>query len=729
MKKTLLLLSCLLACLAPSFASHFAGGSIRYEYTGTGNVYRISLSVYQNCETGAGQILDTDYVTVTSSIAAPSMRALPQVRIDTLDSRLYCSSVVTSCNTQATIYTGAVVHVYSDTITLPPCNNWKISWIGAARNQGILNLSNPGSQNIYVEAFLNNTAAVNSSAFCSNHLPHVVRGQVLNTQPFPVQDVDGDSIAYQLTTPLGGSTYPLSYATGYSATQPLGSAGSASLNQSSQILSIKTPFIGRFALAMKISEYRNGQLIGYSLYDWTVDGSPFATTPTPPAITNLSGLTVNTCPGQPNSITLNFVDSVATDSVFLTVTPPVIAGWTFSNTATAAAGSGSANISWTTPSIANPATLPYFLIKVFAKDNSCPVRGAADYTVLVRLHQCNTDSVWAGDANADFTVNMYDPLAVAVAYGQTGTARTGASTAWVAQYTPDWVGSFITGINMKHADCDGNGAVNNTDLGAITTNYGMVHYRGAHSPQQKNTSVPDLYFDLTGVALKRGTTVTIPVKLGTSALPMGNMYGLATHINVDGINLTTAPTVSYPSGWLGNSSNTLNFTKATSSQDVEWAYARTDHQNIAGNGTIANITFAIPANAPVGQMLHFSFADSRIIDKYGNIITAYNEVNDSAAILSGTSVGTVVNNLTQAAIVPNPSEGNVELQLSFAQSSDVSVNITDISGKVIWSQQKSFPAGAQYLQLPVANLSAGIYLVQVHDVATLQKQVLKWVKH
>ena len=53
-----------------------------------------------------------------------------------------------------------------------------------------------------------------------------------------------------------------------------------------------------------------------------------------------------------------------------------------------------------------------------------------------------TDSVWAGDANADFTADMYDPLAISVAYGTSGTVRPGATTTWQAEYCPDWGNEF-----------------------------------------------------------------------------------------------------------------------------------------------------------------------------------------------------------------------------------------------------------------------------------------------
>src|SRR5690606_22555369 len=139
-----------------------------------------------------------------------------------------------------------------------------------------------------------------------------------------------------------------------------------------------------------------------------------------------------TCPGAGNSISLAFTDPTPTDSVYLTITPPNLPGWTFNIVTSPALGGATANITWTTPATMNPATMPVFYFNVLAKDNSCPAQAYGYFAVAVQTAQCATDSVWSGDANGDYTVNVYDPLAVAVGYGKTGPLRAGATTTWQA---------------------------------------------------------------------------------------------------------------------------------------------------------------------------------------------------------------------------------------------------------------------------------------------------------
>jgi hypothetical protein len=96
---------------------------------------------------------------------------------------------------------------------------------------------------------------------------------------------------------------------------------------------------------------------------------------------------------------------------------------------------------------------------------------------------------------------------------------------------------------------------------------------------------------------------------------MNNIYGLAASVELmSPLNLTAAPTITYSSSWIGTTSNTLDFTKDVSSNRVDWACARIDHNNISGNGTIATLNFTVPATATAGQQMKFHFDMPRVID-------------------------------------------------------------------------------------------------------------------
>ncbi|MBK8364334.1 MAG: hypothetical protein IPL24_11840 [Bacteroidetes bacterium] len=98
---------------------------------------------------------------------------------------------------------------------------------------------------------------------------------------------------------------------------------------------------------------------------------------------------------------------------------------------------------------------------------------------------CNGSNVWPGDANYDLQVNNLDILTIASAFGSSGPVRPSASLLWVGQPCIDWTDTLVTGLNVKHADCDGSGNIDFSDTLAVYQNYGMNHpARSIQQPMQ-----------------------------------------------------------------------------------------------------------------------------------------------------------------------------------------------------------------------------------------------------
>jgi hypothetical protein len=588
------------------------------------------------------------------------------------------------------------------------------------RTGAIINFSNAASAGSYVEAFLNNATSINSSPNVISPASYYLGNNGVQTIPFQTIDLESDSIAYEWYQPQDVGAVAIAYGAGYSLASPLGSTGYLNLNPTTQTLKIAAANIGRYQLALRIKDYRNGILVGYSTRDFMVTVFN-ATNPTNPLAALNSSFSYNTCPGMSNAISLTINDSTATDSVYLSVTTPTIPGFAFNVTNSNGLGSSTTNITWTTPSSFNPATMPNFYIGVMAKDNACPLGGQSFYTIKVNTAQCNTDSVWAGDANGDWSVTVYDPLAIAVAYGKTGVTRPAATTNWQAEFCNNWVDTFANGVNMKHADCNGDGVVDTFDLNAVYANYGDWHLK--QTPQAKTTNAPDLYFDISGIAFVPGATVNIPIKLGTTTNPMNNIYGIAGKISLGGITLAAAPQLSYIGSWLGNTSNTLNFAKNNVTTDINWALSRRNHQNASGNGTIAWLKFAIPTDAG-GQTLALSFANTKMVDKTLQNITTFN-TNDTSVYIQPVGIETVHSNIMNATVVPNPSHEEALVRFTTLESKEVEMIVMDMTGKTINTQHLKTWKGSNLISLPTG-LSAGVYVVKLNCENEIVS--LKWMK-
>ncbi len=684
-------------------------------------MYRVFVTLYQTCGAGTLGSLPAS-VSINAQSAScglsRSNKALLMASLDTLNN-IYCPGISNTCHVPSASYPGFVRAVYSDTIALPPCSDWKMNYTDCCRHLSIANISQSSSSSTYVEAGLNNATAVNSSGWLPN-TPPLLAGTSAGYTPLYGTDAEGDSLYYSLIAPMYSATGSYGYSAGYSAAQPLGSGSAVSVNNATRSLMIQGGSSGRFTLAMRIDDYRNGTKVGYCSRDWNVIVLPGSVPKAPfPALS--TSLKVITCPGQSHSMTLSFQDSVATDSIFVGFQPPASPAITYTTSSAPAAGTGSGTISWTTPATLNPATTPYIFIPVFVRNNACPARGYAYYTIAVRVAQCLADSVWAGDANGDKTVNVYDPLAIAVAYGNTGPTRTGAATAWAPQACLPWSGSFVNGINMKHADCDGNGTVNSSDLAAVTANYGLVHLKEVDSVRAKTAGLPDLYLDHMGIAIYPGASLSIPIKLGSVASPASNFYGLAGTIRIAGIT-PGAPAVSYPVSWVGTAASTVRFTKAAGTSNLDWAYARNNHTAANGNGTIANLNFTIPAGTPAGQKIIISFGNVKLINAAGNELTGYNVLSDTLSVRPLGVAGTGMP-LFSAAVVPNPSQGAPLLTMQMQQRGDVDVTVMDMAGRAVWKHHVTIGQGVQNITLPAA-LNAGIYTVHISDGNGMA--VLKW---
>jgi hypothetical protein len=184
----------------------------------------------------------------------------------------------------------------------------------------------------------------------------------------------------------------------------------------------------------------------------------------------------------------------------------------------------------------------------------------------------------------------------------------------------------------------------------------------------------------------------------------------------------SSPSVATSTSWLGNSGNTLNFTKALSGK-VEWAYSRINHTEVSGNGTIATLNFTVPANATPGATVTFTFGSTKMINKDGVDITAFDEQDATATIPVG------IHDVTQTSlysIIPNPSQSHASLRISLLQPSSLEVQVTDLAGKLLWKHTGRFDAGTNSIALP-ATLSSGVYMIGVKSESDRLMQ-LKWIK-
>ncbi|MEZ5046832.1 MAG: T9SS type A sorting domain-containing protein [Chitinophagaceae bacterium] len=465
--------------------------------------------------------------------------------------------------------------------------------------------------------------------------------------------------------------------------------------------------------AIQIDEYRNGVKIESSMRDLTYTFLPGSNN-TLPTLSGVNGTNnyyenVFYCtPNTPVSFTVNSADADVNDSTFIEVVSPIANATFTTNTAQNQTGS----FMWT-PTINDIRPQPYILT-LEVKDNKCPFPGIQNRAYLIYVNQCYSDSVWAGDANNDYIVNMYDVLNIGIGNGTSGFVRPNASTNWQAEYCQAWPNTFLSGINYKHADCNGDGTINSADLAAVSLNYGLTHLKNGQNAQQKTLGFPDLYFDVSGVNANQGSTVTIQLFASNAGAPLDNIYGIAGTLVAKNSNTTIPITLNTTLNWMGTASNTLSFTKNTSPNKLDFTLVKTDHLNVSGYGLMGQMMLPISMNDAIGNYITLEFENVRIVNYYGDDITNFNLLSDSVLVQAPVAVNDV--HQLGFKIYPNPASTTVTVE--FTPKSETSyLYLFDIIGKKV--KEIVLPAGASKVEFKVADLVTGVYTYKQinHDIS------------
>ncbi|MBP6455386.1 MAG: T9SS type A sorting domain-containing protein [Chitinophagaceae bacterium] len=697
-------------------ATHIAGGEIWYEYI-SGNTYNVHLRLYRDCG-GPGQTanLGNTAPLLVSSSTSPNLNLILN-----LDSTYEYNSacIPTTCSNLNSVIRGFEIFEYSNQISLPnSAPDWQFSYSNCCRNNAIVNVINPGVESFYIKTTLNNsTTPFNNSVFNPNAIPFLLNTNSVNTLNLSPIDVDGDSIDIHFITPISSNSNSLNFTAPYTFNNPFNSISSPVLNPTSGSLTFTPQWSGTYVFAIEINEYRSGVLIASSIRDYqfiiNTSGSNQLPTLTGINATNVFTTSVPVCnsPSTTLSFTVNSADLDIADSTFISA-GYIMPGATFTtNNAQNQTGTFTWNV---TP--ADIRAQPYVL-NLIVKDNQC-ITGQQSYGYLIYVNNCNTDSVWAGDANADFTCDNYDVLNIGIAAGSTGTVRPGATTNWQAEYCPNWTGNFVSNINYKHADCNGDGIVNSLDMNAVSANYGLTHLKNGGGHPMKTTGLPDLYFDVSNIQAYKGTTVNIPIMLGNTSSPMNDIYGLATTIEVQNALLSSPVSLTNNTNWIGNISNSLFFQKSIANAKIDFTNVRIDQQNISGQGQIATLVLPIDANSITGSKISLDFKNSKLIKNDESEITQFNILMDSITILDPLSINDI-SGIENFQLFPNPANNVLNINFLSNENKNYAIKITDITGKICATFNINAVTGKNEEKLNIQQLSNGTYTLEIKNESTV----------
>ena len=412
----LLPLSLLFLLGLPLRATHLVGGELGYRSLGETAPgsglfrYAVDLRLYLNCGPSSNFQDFTEFLasvpaqTITIGIydQDPAQPEADKVRTATLDLPLM-DVVADGPNLPPGCTTGnelcMLTGTFTATIDLPAtAGGHHLYYQLCCRSNGIINLTAPAFTGIAFHAFIPPEGLANSSpTFLDRPQVFLCIGDTssyLNT----ATDPDGDVLEYLFATPSNspqmesGVTpptlpWPLPLAghqPDHSATVPFGPDGHAALDPTTGMAAFMPASQGIYTVAVRVNEYRDGQLIASTVRDVEVRGIPCSSGNNAPVLDPATTTFFEASANVPFSLLLQFNDvdgddlTLVTNGSLLQAAPPAAV-----SAPNQAPGSVSATLSWT-PSCAQASDVPYVL-SATATDNACPNASAhALVSILVR---------------------------------------------------------------------------------------------------------------------------------------------------------------------------------------------------------------------------------------------------------------------------------------------------------------------------------------------------------
>ena len=276
---------CLLGWIPSLEATHLVGGFLTYKRlgsNGTNTQYRVTIFAYRDCSPADGGIQFEKKVGLCvynenkSLFTTFEASLISEKSVDPVGNTA-CPEVAKACLKQG---------VYEVNITLPnSTTGYHLKWERCCRNSQNNLIDNTGTpfQGQTYYGFIPPTAIANSSpSFLDLPVPFICAGDTTTIRN-RVLDIDGDSLSYKIVTPWQGGqaswvdvvncSDPMTafqnvqYVTGYSTANPFGSGGYVNVDAFNGLTTYMAPAPGRYAVAIEVTEWRNGIAISWVRLD------------------------------------------------------------------------------------------------------------------------------------------------------------------------------------------------------------------------------------------------------------------------------------------------------------------------------------------------------------------------------------------------------------------------------------------------------------------------------
>ncbi|NVN95871.1 MAG: T9SS type A sorting domain-containing protein [Bacteroidetes bacterium] len=206
-----------------------------------------------------------------------------------------------------------------------------------------------------------------------------------------------------------------------------------------------------------------------------------------------------------------------------------------------------------------------------------------------------TLTVWPGDANADHIVDYLDIFPLGVYYGEFGIPRQNTMNNWQAKDAYQWNQIQQNAANLCHADCNGDGIINEADTLIIYKNFNLNH--GQTNTQPSNLVNIPINYEISKPIYLPGDTIKLSIILGDSILQADSLYGLGISIGVinkNNIDTNTISNIFNPS-WITNIQPIVSINAIDKfNAQIQSVKVRTNKTNaLSGHGSITLLSLKL----------------------------------------------------------------------------------------------------------------------------------------
>lgn len=303
---------------------------------------------------------------------------------------------------------------------------------------------------------------------------------------------------------------------------------------------------------------------------------------------------------------------------------------------------------------------------------------------------CASDCVFPGDANSDGRCDAKDFLNILKHQNNKGTMRI-SPFLWQGFQSNDWTEKSITGENLKHSDCDGNGIIQLDDQKIIDLNF--LKSNGKYKQQTDLTLQNDNFafsFSKTKDSLNlqsiAGTGLNIKLNIN---LPKDSFWAYSFELEVDG-------------DWFKRANV---YDKQVFGKWVDFPQKKFFH--IAGNLQESFFLFLLKNEILTNNCLDIRFKNLQVIRADGSIVKGVG-ARDLKFCLQKNLISVAEKNLEMDFnVYPNPFEN--ELIIENNNSQNVDYQIFNLQNQFIQSGKIE---NYQSVKIKTDNLSAGIYILK-----------------